>query len=164
MIISDSSPLIHLTRLGKINYLLKIASPILIPKAVYDEVIIDGKKENYIEARVIENLINQGEILVKKVTIAENMFNSALGRGELEALELAKQENVLLIVDDRKARNLAQLLEIKYQTTITTIFEILLAKKIDLSEYKTNLKKYAEDCWISADIIQEYLDRGEKFG
>jgi predicted nucleic acid-binding protein len=101
---------------------------------------------------------------VKKVTIAENLFNSALGKGELEALELAKQENVLLIVDDRKARNLAQLLEIKYQTTITTIFEILLAKKIDLSEYKTNLKKYAEDSWISADIIQEYLDRGEKFG
>ncbi len=164
MIISDSSPLIHLTRLGKINYLLKTTSPILIPKAVYDEVIIDGKKENYIEARVIENLINQGEILVKKVTIAENMINPALGRGELEALELAKQENVLLIVDDRKARNLAQLLDIKYQTTITTIFEILLAKKIDLSEYKTNLKKYAEDSWISADIIQEYLERGEKFG
>ncbi len=31
-------------------------------------------------------------------------------------------------------------------------------------EYISNVKKYAEDSWISADVIQEYIEKGEKFG
>jgi len=163
MIISDSSPLIHLTRLGKINYLLKLKSPLFIPKAVYAEVITAGKEENRVEAQIIEKLIEQGKIIVKPVTIDES-FAPSLGQGEREALELANREKLLLIVDDRKARNIAQHFELQHQTTILTIFELLVAKMIDLTDYKGNLKKYAEDSWISADILQEFLEKGENFG
>jgi len=69
-----------------------------------------------------------------------------------------------LIIDDQKARNIAQILKIQHQTTIATIFELLLSKKIDKIEYKSNIKRYAENSWISADIIQEYLEKGEKYG
>jgi len=163
MIISDSSPLIHLTRLGKINYLLKLKSPLFIPKAVYTEVIAAGKKENRIEAQIIEKLIEQGKIIVKPVKI-DDSFVPSLGQGEREALELANREKLLLLVDDRKARNIAHHFELQHQTTILTILELLIAKMIDLAEYKGNLKKYAEDSWVSADIIQEFLEKGEKLG
>ena len=56
------------------------------------------------------------------------------------------------------------ILQIKYQTTIATIFELLISKNINFLEYKENIKRYAENSWISADIIQEYLEKGVKFG
>ncbi len=164
MVISNSSPLIHLTRLGKINLLFNLVKHITIPKAVFDEVILKGKAKNYVEAFIIERFIKEDKIKVINLSSLDESFYPPLGRAELEALELAKKENDLLLIDERKARNLAQILQIEHQTTIATIFELLISGNIDFSEYKSNLKYYAEHSWISADVIQEYIDKGEKYG
>jgi predicted nucleic acid-binding protein len=94
----------------------------------------------------------------------DESFYPPLGKGELEALELAKQNKELLLIDEAKVRNLAQILRIEHQTTIATIFELLISENIDFSEYKLNLKQYAENSWISADVLQEYLEKGENYG
>jgi len=164
MVITNSSPLIHLTRLGKIDYLINQVKEILIPKAVYNEVVIAGKSKNYAESFIIENYINNGKIVVKNLGDFEKELYPPLGNGEMESLELAKQQDRLLIIDDKKARNLAHLLKIEYQTTIATIFELLLSKIIDNFEYKSNIKRIAENSWISADVIQEYLEKGDEYG
>ncbi len=164
MVISNSSPLIHLTRLGKINYLFKLVKYINIPKAVFDEVVVKGKIKNYSEAFTIESFIKEEKIVVTNLNSFDEAFYPPLGRGELEALELAKQKNELLLIDEKKVRNLAQILEIEHQTTISTIFELLISQHIDFSEYKSNLKHYAENSWVSADVIQEYIEKGEDYG
>jgi len=164
MVISNSSPLIHLTRLGKIQYLFKLVKNVTIPKAVFDEVIVKGKSNNYSEAFIIEGLIKEEKIVVTNLDAFDESFYPPLGKGELEALELAKKNKELLLIDEKKARNLAQILQIEHQTTIATIFELLISENIDFSEYKSNIKQYAENSWISADVIQEYLEKGEKYG
>ncbi|MBD3255485.1 MAG: hypothetical protein GF383_10350 [Candidatus Lokiarchaeota archaeon] len=164
MVITNSSPLIHITKLGKLEYLVKLVGHINIPKAVFEEVVVKGKNFNYSEAFTIENYIKRQKIKVLSLEPFDTSFYPPLGKGELEALELAKQKKELLIIDDNKARNLAHLLQIEYQTTLTTVFELLISEVIDYSEYKSNLKQYAEDSWISADLIQEYLEKGDKFG
>lgn len=164
MVISNSSPLIHLTKLAKINYLFKMVKKITIPRAVFNEVVVKGKMKNYSEAFTIENFIKEEKIIVSNLDSFDESFYPPLGRGELESLELAKKNNELLLIDERKARNLAQLLQIDHQTTIATIFELLISKNIDFSEYKSNIKQFAENSWISADIVQEYLEKGENYG
>ncbi len=164
MVISNSSPLIHLTRLGKIEYLLELVKKIKIPEAVFDEVVIRGKNNHFSEAFIIERFIKEEKILVIKLDPFDRSFYPPLGNGELEALELANQNKELLIIDEKKGRNLAQILKIDHQTTLTTIFELFISKIIDYSEYISNIKKFAEDSWISADVIQEYIEKGEKFG
>ncbi|MHA1294942.1 MAG: hypothetical protein ACTSQJ_20090, partial [Promethearchaeota archaeon] len=164
MVISNSSPLIHLTRLGKIDYFLTLVGSVDIPKAVFEEVVVQGKKNNYSEAFTIENYIKKEKIKIQNLKPFDDSLYPPLGRGELEALELAQQKKELLIIDEKKGRNTAQILQIEHQTTLTTIFELLIAKIIDFSEYKSNLKRYAENSWISADIIQEYIEKGEDYG
>ena len=164
MIISNSSPLIHLTRLGKIDYLINKENNIIIPPAVFSEAVIEGKKNNYAESYIIENYINDGKITINKIGEFETSFYPPIGKGEMESLELTRQLNGKLLIDDKKARNIAHILKIKYQTTIATMFELLLSKIIDIIEYKSNILQYAENSWISADVIQEYLERGEKYG
>jgi len=164
MVTSNSSPLIHLTRLGKIEYLFELVKKINIPEAVFDEVIIQGKEKNFSEAFIIERFIREEKIEVIKVDTFDRSFYPPLGCGELEALELARQNNELLLIDEKKARNLAQILKIEHQTTLTTMFELLILGIINSSEYISNVKNFAEDSWISADVIQEYIEKGEKFG
>jgi len=164
MVISNSSPIIHLTRLGKLKSLFRLFTKINIPKAVYEEVVVQGKDKNYAESFIIERYIENKKIVVKSLKSFDESFYPPLGRGELEALELARKTNELLIIDDKKARNLAKLLEIDHQTTIATIFELLISRSINMIDYKLNIKKYAENSWISADIIQEFLEKGEKYG
>lgn len=162
--ISNSSPLIHLTRIGKIEYLIKQVKEIIIPVAVYHEVVTLGKELNFLESFIIENYINQKKISIAKVEELDESRYPPLGKGELEALELARQRNEILLLDDKKARNVARLLKVDHQTTIATVFELLLTNQIDKLDYRANIKKLAENSWISADITQEYLERGEKYG
>ena len=54
--------------------------------------------------------------------------------------------------------------QIKHQTTRATIFELLILNNMDFPEYKSNLKLYAENSGISADVLQEYIDKGEEHG
>lgn len=162
--ISNSSPLINLTRIGKIEYLIKQVKEIIIPVAVYHEVVTLGKELNFLESFIIENYINQKKISIAKVEELDESRYPPLGKGELESLELARQRNEILLLDDKKARNVAQILKIDHQTTIATVFELLLTNQIDKLDYRANIKKLAENSWISANITQEYLERGEKYG
>jgi len=126
--------------------------------------VVKGKIKNFSEAFIIESFIKEEKIIVTNLNSFDESLYPPLGKGELEALELAKQKNELLLIDEKKARNLAQILEIEHQTTISTLFELLISQNIDFSEYKSNLKKYAEDSWVSADVFQEYLEKGENYG
>ncbi len=164
MVISNSSPLIHLTKLGKIKYFIDMVSEIKIPEAVYEETVIKGKEMNYSEAFMIERYIDEKKIKVVELKSFDESFYPPLGNGELQALELSKRNNELLIIDEKKARNLAKTLKIKFQTTIATLFELLISNIIDIMDYRQNIKEYAENSWISADVLQEYLEKGERFG
>ncbi|MHA1378500.1 MAG: hypothetical protein ACTSRG_08980, partial [Candidatus Helarchaeota archaeon] len=117
--------------MGKIQYLFKLVKNITIPKAVFDEVVVKGKLENFFEAFTIENYIKEEKIIVANLNSFDDSFYPPLGKGELEALELAKEKDELLLIDEKKARNLAQILQIEHQTTIATIFELLISKNID---------------------------------
>ena len=108
--------------------------------------------------------LTKKKISIAKVEELDESRYPPLGKGELESLELARQRNEILLLDDKKARNVARLLKVDHQTTIATVFELLLTNQIDKLDYRANIKKLAENSWISADITQEYLERGEKYG
>ncbi|MEB3780665.1 MAG: hypothetical protein GSR85_10650 [Desulfurococcales archaeon] len=43
IVVSDSSPLIHLSQIGRLNLLKDLFRELLIPPAVYHEVVIEGR-------------------------------------------------------------------------------------------------------------------------
>ena len=118
MIVSNSSCLIILDKLGKLELLERLYTKVIIPVAVKSEVFKSKIKPYWIE--VVE--INQ--------PIAPKILKKTLGNGESEAISLSLELNAdLLIIDDLAARKVAQELGIK----ITGVVGILLtAKKIGL--------------------------------
>lgn len=118
MIVSNSSCLIILDKLGKLELLEELYTKVVIPASVKNEVFKSKVKPYWIEVAEI----NQ--------PIAPRILKKTLGAGESEAISLSLELNAdLLIIDDLGARKVAQELGIK----ITGVVGILLtAKKMSL--------------------------------
>jgi hypothetical protein len=130
-VVSDSTPLIYLAKIGRLDLLRDVFEKIHIPEAVFHEAVTQGKALNISDAFIIENAIGDW-IIVKQVepeTDAELRFldtNIKLGSGEKEALKLCKQLNAAhFIADDREARRISRILRIKPIGTIGILVQAL---------------------------------------
>lgn len=110
VIISDSSCLIILKNIDQLYVLEKLFGQVLITPEIYDE--------------IGETL--PGWIIVRKARDPkyQALINASLDSGESSAIALAAEyENPLLILDDLKARNYAESLNIPYTGTIGVLLD-----------------------------------------
>lgn len=105
IIISDSSPLISLAIIGRLDLLEKLYKDIHVPFAVYKEVTEEEKPfskelKNFLKDK-IKNVSNR---------LAVEVLVSDIGIGESEAIVLALEEKPdLVLIDDLKARKFAKM-------------------------------------------------------
>jgi uncharacterized protein len=117
--VSDSTPLILLAKIGRLELLKTLFNNIYIPEAVTNEVITKGKTLNQPDAYIIEKATKTWihETPVNNETNTEYSYldtNTRLDEGEKQALKLCKQLNALyFIADDKEARKVAKILNIK---------------------------------------------------
>jgi predicted nucleic acid-binding protein len=136
-VVCNSSPLIHLAKVGKLELLKGYFTEISIPEAVYRECVIDGKDRE--DAKRIENATWIRVVDIKNIDL-KKAFNTVLDEGESEAIVLALQESAdLILLDDYEARELAR----TYGLNITGTIGILIKAKYegDISSIDEMLKK-----------------------
>ena len=92
-VVSNSTPLIFLAKIGKLSLLERIFEVVLIPNKVFFEVVVEGKEKGYNDAFLVEEFIERGVIIKKKVEI-EKLNKMPIGRGEIETIELALREEI----------------------------------------------------------------------
>jgi len=157
MIIFDSSPLIHLTQIGKLKNVISVFKNLVIPQAVYEEVVEKGIKQNYSDAIIIQNHINNNEILIKRPVIPSFLQN-ALHPGEREALAIAinNKEEALLIIDEKKARLIARENQVAIHGTLGILLILFEENVINPNKYHSNLRLYADRGWISLSLYDKY--------
>ena len=122
-IISNSSPLINFTTLGRLALLHQLYETIVIPDAVYQEVIVAGK------GRPRRNETEHAEWIVRE-SVANQTAVAALhtlDRGEAEAIVLTVENpGSLLLMDERQGRLVAIHLGVN---VIGTLGVLLIAKR-----------------------------------
>jgi len=131
LVIADSSCLIGLSRIGKLEVLRELFGKIVIPEAVYMEVVIrgEGRKgaEEVKKAIWIEKKKVKDELAVKAIKIN-------LGIGESEAIVLAAECNAdFIILHDLKARQTAE------EFSLEVIGTVAILKKAQEKEIIENL-------------------------
>ena len=116
IVVSNSTPLIHLAAMGRLELLQQFFGEIVIANEVYKEVVLKGTDQSgasevqsatWIKRRAIDN------------TLAYTILQNRLGAGESATIVLALElEAALTILDDRLARLQAQAQSIKITGTI----------------------------------------------
>jgi hypothetical protein len=126
-VICDSTVIIGLAKIGKLELLKQIYGEIYIPDAVFIEVAVEGRERNGAKELSESEWIKKKSVKDKR--IVEILF-AELGRGESEVLVLGKELNAdLLIIDDERARTAAISGDFR---VIGLIGVLLLAKRLKL--------------------------------
>ena len=98
LIISDSTTIITLLNIDRLDVLKNIFSSVYIPSKVYDEIVIE-------EQIVLDkSFFITKEIEDKKLY---KLLTKSLEAGESEAIVLAKEMELSLIIDEKKGRKIA---------------------------------------------------------
>jgi len=105
--ISDSSPLILLAAIGQLELMHRVFGPIVVPPAVWHEVVVDGA------GRTGAATVQGAPWLQQRPIPPLPMLPAiaALDPGEAEVLHLALSlvsEDVIVILDDLRARRIAR--------------------------------------------------------
>jgi len=162
--ISDSSPLILLSKLKRIELLRELYEEVWIPDEVYNEVVVKGKDEGYSDAyeveRNIQEFIRVKELDEEHSNRAEDL-KSGLGSGESEALMLALQEEAeMLLADDMEVRKMAKNKGITCRSTLGILLEALKEDIITLESYEECIEDLSNFSWISPEVVSKYLKAG----
>jgi uncharacterized protein len=119
-IVADSGPIISFARAGRLDLLRQIANELIIPDAVFEEIVVSGHDKPGAEE------VKQG-LWIKRVTVQDRSLQEhmlgKLSRGESEALLLAKELGAYLLVDELEARKEASQLAISYFGSLRIIKE-----------------------------------------
>ena len=154
-VIVNSTPLIALCNVERLDILNKLYGEIMIPKAVYEEISV---KENSVCKRMIDE--SKGWVKIKSIQneMAKLMFKSQLHDGEVEVMILAKEEDAdLVIIDDGNARKHAKYLGL---TLTGTIGVLIKAKQMGyVSEIKPLLEGLCKSgIYLSKELFEKCLD------
>lgn len=135
-VVSDSTCLIGLERIGRLNVLPALFNPIMIPPEVWREF---GAKFSWLQ---IENLTSGVLAAALQLTV---------DAGEAEAIALASEKSCLLISDDKQARRAAKRLGV---AVIGTVGVLARAKQ---SGVISALKPILDDLELNNFFISQAL-------
>lgn len=151
IVVSNSGPLIALSKIKHLDILEKFFGEIIIPEAVWIEVVEEG------EGRPgAEDVKDSPWIKVNKVKnkIGIEALKHEIGIGESEAIILAMELNAnIILIDDKIARGIAGSMGLKVAGTLSIIYEAINNKLINenFSEIIKIMRK--NNIWISDEII-----------
>ena len=150
--IVNSSPLIALARIGKLELLRRAFSSISITEQVYHEIM---SKPDYAESIAIKKAVEEEKWI--KVNKSKEI-NDSLGAGEASTLGLALMLRQPLIIDDKKASFIANTLGLECHGTLYVIL-LALKKKIIKSKKEAidivNLL-ISNKLYLSSEVLSEF--------
>jgi predicted nucleic acid-binding protein len=157
-IVSNTTPIISLLKLNRLELFQKLYAQIYIPTAVFNEIEAGKTKGYYTDLSKID-WINIAEIKDKKAV----KYFLDLDAGEAEAIVLATEINAdLIILDEKLGRFHAKHADLKVTGTIGVLIkaksEGIIERLKPLLDELTN-----KDVWISEKLKREILEIvGEK--
>ena len=158
-IISDTTPIISLIKINRLDLLEKLFEEVLIPEAVYRELTTNALFEN--EAKIVKtsSFLKTSSVQNRK-SLQLLQAVSGLDDGESEAIILADElKSDVLIMDERKGRKVAEKLGIKITGTVGVLLQSYSENMISSVEIKTYLDQLKNsNIRLSESLIQKALE------
>ena len=155
MVVSNSSPLINMARIGRFELLRQMFGEIIIPVAVYEEVVGRGRnRDGSLDVRDASWISTASPA----DSLAVSSLTSQLDLGEASAIIVA-QEHVadLLLIDEIRGRRVAAKLGVKVLGTLGILARAKREGLIpNLADELTRLQ--STGTWMSPALRREILE------
>ncbi|KXA99253.1 hypothetical protein AKJ42_03495 [candidate division MSBL1 archaeon SCGC-AAA261C02] len=143
MIVSNATPLIYLSKIGKLGLLKRVFGEVYIPEEVKREAVDRGKELKKGDTLVIEKAIEDGWLKVSKAEPIESPIE--LEPGETAAISLAKKlGGQEVLIDEVSARTAARLLGLKPKGTVLVLLKTLEEGEMNLDEFLETMNDLVE--------------------
>jgi predicted nucleic acid-binding protein len=151
-VVSDTSPINYLIRVGEIDLLPKLFGEVLIPPAVLQELQHAGAP---LPVREWAFGIPAWAKVLAPATVDRALD---LGVGEMEAIALAKEiGNTLLLIDERKGRKAALENGLRIAGTLNIIEEAAARGLLDFEQTVARLR--ATNFRVRNSVLDEFFAR-----
>ena len=151
IVVSNTTPIISLASINKIDILKSLFKKIYIPQAVYDEI----KSKKAFGYKEIDD--NFSQVKQIKNRLSENILLNELDLGETQTIILAKEINAdIVLIDENIGYNIAKSQQLNVKRTLSLL---IVAKN---KGYIDNVRVYLEQLvnngrWISRNVADEVL-------
>jgi len=161
IIVSNSGPLIALSKLNLLFILQDLFGEIVIPAEVWKEVVERGKGKAGSEAIEKAKWIKVQDV---GDDLSVEVLCRNIDRGEAEAIILAKRINAdILILDEKIAREIAMAVGLKVVGSLALIYEGIKRGIVDQTLAEIIKKMRERNIWISDEVIEEITKRNLYF-
>ena len=148
--ICNSTPLILLSKINKLELLKELFNTITIPESVKEEILIENKP-GY---SIIKKAIEDKWIIVES---PKEKLDINLGKGETNSIFLAKEKKETLILDDAYAIKATKVYGVNTIRTTTIIFMALKRKIINSKEAINLFYHCISSCVYNFTVDSTYL-------
>jgi len=156
IVVSNAGPLIALAKIGHFELLRSLFGRLCIPQAVYEEVVIRGAGKPGADETMQASNDWIDVLSVEDVVMVRSLL-ARLGKGESEAIVLAlEKEADLLLLDDRKARAVAEFMGLVVSGTVGVLLQAYKqGAVVDLKQLLDALR--AKGFWIDDTVYHRAL-------
>ena len=155
IVVSDSSPLIALADVGQLRLLHELFSTVLIPEAVYEEIVLQGAGRPGAEAVQAAAWIEQRDVANTGVA---DVLKLELDEGEAEAIALALETGAdLVLLDERRGRQRATRLGLRVTGALGVLLEAKHQHLLAAVRPVLDALRNQADFWISDDLYRHVL-------
>lgn len=163
MVVFDSSTMILLARIDMLEvFISNYHGKVLIPEGIRAEVLIQGREETHLVAKLIED--KKIHVLrVRNSRLVNKLMNDfSIDAGEAEAVTLVLQEKAILVAtDDRNAIRTCKILKIDFTTAIVFLLRAFEKNLIEKDETIAKLQKLISIARYEQAIIEDARRRIE---
>ena len=155
VIISDTTAITNLYKIGKPQHIKWLFANIIIPKSVLSELLeLEKNGRNIDEIKKADWItvasVNDTDLLAQLLT--------ELDLGEAESIALAKEKSAdYLIIDEKKGRNIANSLNIKTIGIVGILIQLKHQKKIPAIKPDLELLREKAGFWLNEKLYRIIL-------
>jgi len=158
MVICDSSCLIHLAGIGRLGLLRELYGKLIVPTAVWREVVEEGKgRPGVVEVREARL---EGWIEVRPATqeLLLKSLKQELDDGEAEVISLAVELKAsLVLLDETEARRVASLYSLNKTGAIGVLIRARREGKLETLRPELDKLRIEAGFWIEEKLYRQAL-------
>lgn len=162
-VVSNAGPLIALAKLNVLHLLKELYGRIFFTQSVFDEIVTDGVRHGYEDARRLHLFFDQAtwtSTQVHSADVPAELSKAPLDHGERDTLALAVLLNSeLVLIDETVGRQMARSLRIRVRGSLGILIEAYHRHLLGSEQLRLYFAEMIgrQDIWINRGLAERLL-------